>query len=35
MEIADRLADLRCDYLQGYAFNRPLPADEFAARYRI
>lgn len=29
LETADALAALRCDYLQGYYFARPLPQDEF------
>jgi len=33
--IAERLSQLRCDILQGYLFDRPLPAEEFAKRYRL
>ena len=28
-EMADKLAELGCDYLQGFYFSRPLPEDEF------
>jgi len=35
MEIAHRLADLGCDVLQGYVFDRPLPADEFDRQYGV
>lgn len=35
MEIADRLAKMRCDVLQGYVFDRPLPVQEFESQYRI
>jgi len=35
MEIADRLAEMRCDILQGYIFDRPLPVEQFEAEYRI
>jgi len=33
--IADRLAEMRCDILQGYVFDRPLPVEEFEAQYRV
>jgi len=33
--IADRLAEMRCDVLQGYVFDRPLPVEEFEAQYRV
>ena len=33
--IAQRLAELRCDILQGYAFDRPLAPEDFARRYRL
>lgn len=32
-EIAGRLANMRCDVLQGYAFDPPLMVDEFEKRY--
>ena len=35
MEIADRLAEMRCDFLQGYVFDKPLPFDEFESQYRL
>jgi EAL domain-containing protein (putative c-di-GMP-specific phosphodiesterase class I) len=35
LEIAKRLADLRCDVLQGYVFDRPLPVEEFERQYRV
>lgn len=35
MEIADRLAQMRCDILQGYVFDRPLPVQEFESEYRV
>jgi EAL domain-containing protein (putative c-di-GMP-specific phosphodiesterase class I) len=33
--IADRLAEMRCDILQGYVFDRPLPVEEFELNYRV
>jgi EAL domain-containing protein (putative c-di-GMP-specific phosphodiesterase class I) len=33
--IADRLAEMRCDMLQGYVFDKPLPVEEFELEYRI
>jgi EAL domain-containing protein (putative c-di-GMP-specific phosphodiesterase class I) len=33
--IADRLAEMRCDILQGYVFDRPLPIEEFEKAYRV
>jgi EAL domain-containing protein (putative c-di-GMP-specific phosphodiesterase class I) len=33
--IADRLTDMRCDILQGYVFDKPLPVDEFEAQYHV
>ena len=35
LAIADRLAELRCDILQGYVFDRPLPVEAFEQQYRI
>jgi EAL domain-containing protein (putative c-di-GMP-specific phosphodiesterase class I) len=35
LDIANRLAELRCDILQGYVFDRPLPVEEFERQYRI
>ena len=28
-EAVDMLRDMNCDYIQGYYYSRPLPADEF------
>lgn len=33
--IADRLAEMRCDILQGYVFDKPLPVEDFEAQYGI
>jgi EAL domain-containing protein (putative c-di-GMP-specific phosphodiesterase class I) len=33
--IADRLAEMRCDFLQGYVFDKPLPVEEFELQYRV
>jgi EAL domain-containing protein (putative c-di-GMP-specific phosphodiesterase class I) len=33
--IADRLAEMRCDILQGYVFDKPLPIDVFEKEYRV
>ena len=35
VEIADQLAGLRCDILQGYFFDRPLPVETFEKQYRV
>ena len=35
IEIADQLAGLRCDILQGYFFDRPLPVEVFEKQYRV
>ncbi len=32
-EMAELMAEAGCDYLQGYYFSRPIPMDEFLARY--
>jgi len=34
-EIAEHLADLRCDVLQGYFFDKPLPTEQFVQHYRL
>jgi EAL domain-containing protein (putative c-di-GMP-specific phosphodiesterase class I) len=33
--IADHLAEMRCDILQGYVFDKPMPVEEFEQEYRI
>lgn len=33
--IADQLAKMRCDILQGYVFDKPLPIEEFESQYRV
>jgi EAL domain-containing protein (putative c-di-GMP-specific phosphodiesterase class I) len=35
LAIADRLAEMRCDVLQGFVFDRPLPVEEFELQYRL
>ncbi len=32
-EMAKLMSDVGCDYLQGYYFSKPIPMDEFLARY--
>ena len=32
-EMADAMAGIGCDYLQGYLYSKPLPMDEFTAKY--
>jgi EAL domain-containing protein (putative c-di-GMP-specific phosphodiesterase class I) len=32
-EMADSLTEIGCDYLQGFFFDKPLPVDEFVAKY--
>ena len=32
-EMADAMAGIGCDYLQGYCFSKPLPMDAFAEKY--
>lgn len=34
-QIASALADLRCDVLQGYFFDKPLPVEQFTQNYRL
>lgn len=33
--IADKLIEMRCDILQGYVFDMPLPLEKFEAEYRL
>jgi EAL domain-containing protein (putative c-di-GMP-specific phosphodiesterase class I) len=35
LAIADQLAEMRCDILQGYVFDKPLPVEEFESQYRV
>ncbi len=35
MAIADRLAEMGCDALQGYVFDRPLPPEDFDREYGV
>ena len=32
-EMADAMAGIGCDYLQGYCFSKPLPMDVFEGKY--
>ena len=32
-EMADALAAIGCDYLQGYLFDKPIPVNDFVAKY--
>ena len=32
-EMADAMAEIGCDYLQGYHYSKPLPMDEFEGKY--
>ena len=34
-QIAERLSDMRCDILQGYFFDKPLPIEEFELHYKL
>ena len=33
LEMVEHMAEIGCDYLQGYYFSQPLPAEEFAKTY--
>ena len=32
-EMAEAMADIHCDYLQGYYYSRPLPIDDYVKKY--
>ena len=32
-EMAEAMTEIGCNYLQGYYYSKPLPMDEFAAKY--
>ena len=34
-EMAEKLKEFGCSYLQGYFFSKPIPMDEFVEKYRI
>ena len=34
-EMADLMTEIGCDYLQGYFFSKPLPPEEFIAKYKL
>ncbi|MEZ5569035.1 MAG: GGDEF domain-containing phosphodiesterase [Halioglobus sp.] len=34
-ETAERLTQMRCDILQGYVFDRPMPVEAFERQYRL
>jgi len=33
LELADTMRDIGCNYLQGFVFSQPIPANEFAGKY--
>ena len=33
LELADAMRDIGCDFLQGFCFSKPIPAEEFATKY--
>ena len=33
IEMAEALKEIGCDYLQGFYFSKPIPAEEFAKKY--
>jgi EAL domain-containing protein (putative c-di-GMP-specific phosphodiesterase class I) len=33
LEMVEAMKKIGCDYLQGFYFSKPLPADEFAKTY--
>jgi EAL domain-containing protein (putative c-di-GMP-specific phosphodiesterase class I) len=32
-EMAESMAELGCDYLQGFLYSRPIPMEEFVEKY--
>ena len=35
LEMVESMKNIGCDFLQGYYFSKPLPAEEFAKKYGI
>lgn len=35
IEMADAMKNIGCDFLQGFCFSKPIPAEEFAQKYSI
>jgi EAL domain-containing protein (putative c-di-GMP-specific phosphodiesterase class I) len=33
-EMAEVMTEIGCDYLQGWYFSKPIPPDEFLAKYK-
>ena len=34
LEMANTMADIGCDYLQGWYFSQPIPTNDFSDKYR-
>ena len=34
-EMATEIKDIGCDYLQGYCFSQPIPAEKFVEKYGV